>query len=483
MSSKKSVSRRMFIKTTAAAASICALPFVSAQSLSANDKIRLAVIGLGGRGLSLAHTFAEMPNVEIAAVVDPDSIRVERAATQIKEKHDTDVLKFKDARLAMDDKNVDAVVVATCNHWHSLMAVWGCQAGKHVYVEKPLSHTLMEGRRCIEAASRAKVCVQHGTQNRSNADWARAGAAFRAGKYGTPLAVHAFAHRPRPSLGFKPAVDPPEYLDWDLWLGPVEMVPYHGNLVPYNWHWFWNTGNGEIGNNGVHYFDLCRWALGDPMAHPTNVVSFGTRFVNDKANGYKDQAETPNMQAAVFDFNGIPCIFEACALRSKNWTPYETAWLHTSDGHFEGPKTFVSKSGERVKVEFDGEVKLPQEGGHQVNFIECMRNNTPDKLNAPVEAGHYSASVCHLANISYRLGETSTWDKCCAAVESAPILPERLEVIRRNMEDVLTGIDLQKDVSFTLGKKVSISSATETFDGEPEANALAATPGRGDYRY
>jgi predicted dehydrogenase len=201
-----------------------------------------------------------MDGVRLAGLCDIDLKVLENRAKRFKDRN-IPVEKYQDIRKLLDNKNIDAISIATTNHWHSLATIWACQANKDVYVEKPASHNVYEGRKCVEAAEKYKRIVQHGTQNRASSGWARSVAAVASGKYGKLLVSKAYASKTRWSIGFKPIEEPPEHVDFDIWLGPARKQPYHGNLVHYNWHWFWNFGNGEIGNQGVHQMDIARWGI------------------------------------------------------------------------------------------------------------------------------------------------------------------------------------------------------------------------------
>ncbi|MGL6194795.1 MAG: Gfo/Idh/MocA family protein, partial [Thermoguttaceae bacterium] len=256
--------RREFLKSTAViAASVSTFNGLTATSYSkvsgANNRVNIAIAGCGGRGNEHIGEFGKLNNVNISCVVDADANRAGAAAKSVEQKFGNAPKSETDIRKMLEDDTIDAVAVASCNHWHSLMGIWAAQAGKDVYVEKPCSQRLFEGRRLLEAAKKYNRLIQHGTQRRSDKYWAQTTAAVRQNKYGKLIAAKVYCHRPRGPLGFKPITDPPANLNWNLWIGPAEMTPYHENLVPYKWHSVWNTGNGEIGNNGVHYFDLCRW--------------------------------------------------------------------------------------------------------------------------------------------------------------------------------------------------------------------------------
>ena len=475
------LNRRQFIRNAAAVtgAAFC-VTHIPARAFGANDRLGFAVIGTGDRGGNHIDDFGKNPNVQLTWVVDADKNRVEAAKKTIADKFSTEVKVEQDMRKMLEDKSVDAVSVATCNHWHALASILAIQAGKHVFVEKPCSQNLFEGRQLARAAAKYGRCVQHGTQRRGDNNWLRGGVAWASGKYGKPIALQAFANRPRGSLGFKPEGNPPENLDWNLWIGPAAMTPYHANLVPYHWHWFWNTGNGEIGNNGVHYFDLGRialTALNPKVQHPHHVVMFGTRFFNDPRNHHRDQAETPNIQLGIYDYDGIPLIFQSCNFAEPGWHKRETAWFVTEDGYIEG-ENFTSKSGERTRIT-GVDITNREPGGIVGNFIDCVKNNTPDKLNAPIPEGHYSAAVCHLGNASYRMGEPASLAQCREAVGDNAIMQQIVDETLANVQNVFgEGIDLAKDVPWTLGRKLSINNDTEVFDGDEEATALLTRPER-----
>jgi predicted dehydrogenase len=477
------LNRRQFIRNAAAVTGAAfAVTHIPARALGANDRVKLAMIGTGGRGNELINNneFGGNPNAQLAWVVDADKGRAETAKKTIAERYSTEVKVEQDLRKMLEDPAVDAVVVTACNHWHTLASIWALQAGKHVFVEKPCSQNLFEGRQLARAAAKYGKCVQHGTQRRGDNSWLRGGVAWASGKYGKPIALQAFANRPRGSLGFKPEGNPPGNLDWNLWVGPAAMTPYHENLVPYNWHWFWNTGNGEIGNNGVHYFDLCRialTALKPDVRHPQNTVMFGTRFFNDARNNNRDQAETPNIQLGIYDYDGIPLIFQSCNFSREGWHKRETAWFITEDGRIEG-ENFIAHSGERTRIT-GVDIIERQPGGIFRNFIDCVRNNTPDKLNAPISEGQYSAAMCHLGNASYRAGESASLAKCREAVGDNAIMQQVMDETLDNVKNVLgDSIDLAKDIPWTLGKNLSINNDTEVFDGDAEATALLTRPER-----
>ena len=290
-----------------------------ASILGANDRFRIAVCGVNGRGKSHINGFGGQDNVEVAYLVDPDSLILEERVNQLREKGglSSKVKGVADVRRVLDDKNIDAISVATPNSWHSLMVIWAAQAKKHCYVEKPASHDIYEGRVALAAAEKYGIVVQHGTQRRSEEGWARQVSDIRSGKYGKMLVSHGLACKPREGIGFEPNTPPPSNLDWNLWKGPAVIDHHHKNLAHYNWHWNWQVGNGELNNQGTHQLDVAYWALDEEIAntHPVRVRAIGGRF------SWKDQGETPNTMFAVAEFaNGQQVFFN---VRNVNYEGYK----------------------------------------------------------------------------------------------------------------------------------------------------------------
>ncbi|MHC4402851.1 MAG: Gfo/Idh/MocA family protein, partial [Planctomycetota bacterium] len=316
--------RRTFLKRAAATAGVSA-GFViagtkaSGKVLGANDTIRLGVAGIKGRGGSHIDNFAKMDKVDVTYLIDPDSRLYEGRSSQVKSRGGNTPKCVQDVREALADDSLDAVSIATCNHWHALITFWACQAKKDVYVEKPCSHNVFEGRQCVKAAEKYGCIVQHGTQSRSSGSWAKSVAAVASGKYGKLLVSKAYASKPRWSIKFEEIKDPPPELDFNLWLGPAPMQPYHENLVHYDWHWFWDTGNGEIGNQGVHQMDIARWGIPGGKL-PIGAFSMGGRWVESTEGHppFTDQAQTPNMQLSVLDFGETLLVFEVAGLCGRS---------------------------------------------------------------------------------------------------------------------------------------------------------------------
>ena len=376
-----------------------------------------------------------------------------------------------DVREALDDKNLDAISIATPNHWHSLMAIWGCQAGKHVYVEKPCSHNVWEGGQLVKAAKKYGVVVQHGTQQRSDQGRANEMAALRSGQYGEVLVAKGYCCKPRWSIGFKPDKQPPKELDYNLWLGPAPEKPYNENLVHYNWHWFWDTGNGDMGNQGVHQTDVALWGLGKDQTLPKSVWSLGGRWVNEP--DWKDQGETPNMLMSVFDFGGPLVVFETRGLVGKKDKAGKDKFPRKVDNEFyttEGVMIsgkFYPKGGKKPeKVDFKGPKVTP--GGPFKSFISAIRSGKAEDVNAPIDKGHYASAICHLGNVSYRLGKEVPFGKKPKTLGDNKQVVETLEKIQENLGGV--GVKLE-ETNYCLGPLLQIDTKTERFVGE---NADAA---------
>jgi len=478
--------RRSFLRRTAAAglATTLAVPATraSARVLGANDRIRIGVAGIRGRGGTHISEFAKMDGVDVTYLIDPDTRLFKGRTAQVESQGGNTPKCVQDIREALDDEELDAVSVATCNHWHALITFWACQAEKDVYVEKPCSHNPFEGRQCVKAARKYKRIVQHGTQSRASEGWAKTVAAVKSGKYGKLLVSKAYASKPRWSIGFKEIKDPPPELDFSLWLGPAPMQPYHENLVHYNWHWFWDTGNGEIGNQGVHQMDIARWGIPGGTL-PKSVISLGGRWVQSSEGKppFTDQGQTPNMQLTVFDFGGPLLVFEVAGLCGKTVVPDGKAFprkvtneFYLEEGAIIGGKFYPNGSdkGEELEdVEF-----THQPGSIFENFIQCVRSRKSEELHANILEAHYSAALCHLANISYRLGEQVPGTTEPEGLPDCPHAQGSWEYIRENLKAAL-GLDLDK-ATYTLGPKLAFDPQEERFVGNEEANRLLTR----DYR-
>jgi len=490
------LSRRKFVQSAAAASTAFSLFTIagtkaSGKVIGANDTVRIGVAGCGGRGSSHVEAWTSAEKVQITYLIDPDPKQSAAKMNTVSRRQQTKPNAVQHIRQALDDKELDAVSIATCNHWHSLITIWACQAGKDVYVEKPISHNIFEGRKCVEAAKKYGRVVQHGTQSRSSLSFARAIAAVQSGKYGQLLVSRGSASKPgsgRSSIGFKPYTNPPADFDFNLWLGPAPLQPYHANLHPYNWHWFWDTGNGEIGNQGVHQMDIARWAIKGSNL-PTKVYSLGGRFMHDGP----DQAQTPNMQMSVMEFGdgGPILLFEVRGLTNARKNPdfpqdvsnefYMTEGVIKGgdEGRRGGYMFHPKNGGEPQKLDVP-EPKITVADAFPA-FINAIRTRKPEDNNCDAEVAHYSAACCHLGNISYRLGAGSPGNyKDCQAITAKNKNKEvtaALEKIHANCKGYSLPID---EMSWVIGPELTFDPKAERFTGErsDEANKLV----RRDYR-
>jgi predicted dehydrogenase len=400
--------RREFIATTGAS-------LIGSRVLGANDRIRTAIIGLGGRGRDHIKEIARIPGVEIAALCDVDERQSSQKAAEFASLLGAKPVLAQDLRRVLDDKTIDVVTIATCNHWHALAAIWAIQAGKHVYVEKPVCHDFFSGAQMVAAARKENRVVAGGTQRRSSGYVRHAIHALHSGVIGDVYMARCIHYQQRDSLGFKDQANPPSRLDWNLWLGPARQQPFHANLHPYNWHWFWDFGNGELGNNGVHFIDVARWGLKKEL--PSKVYSIGGRF------GYKDQGQTPNTQVTTFQFDdGMELVVE---IRGR-FTPVEGDLMRGVI--FYGSKGYMISDHNRDKfnVFLEGRTTPePDPAGltelasssereathaHFANFFSAVRDGKQEMLTADIAETFYSTAYCLLGNISYRLKRELRFD-------------------------------------------------------------------------
>jgi len=412
----KNVNRRDFIKTSAGAAAVGTLGFniLASARESPNGTVRVAIVGIHGQGGAHIKAYSGMQNVEIAALCDVDESQLARRVKEIEGLGKKTPQTFTDIRKLLDDKNIDAISIATPNHWHSLMGIWACQAGKDVYVEKPASHTYWEGKQLVAAARKYSRIVQHGTNSRSTVALREAMQKMEEGVIGDVYMARGLCFKWRDTIGKKPDGPVPPGVHYDLWLGPAPKRPFNPNRFHYNWHWNWDYGNGDIGNQGIHEMDICRWGLGVKL--PTKVSSMGGHFMFD------DDQQTPNTQVATFEFNKggkkVMLVFEV-----RHWMTNHEAGIgegprkdpNTIGNIFYGSKGYMAISNYDGYKTFLGKDQEPgpsrKEGGSNwANFIAAVRSRKQSDLNAEIVEGHLSASLVHLANISYRLGRTLDFD-------------------------------------------------------------------------
>ncbi len=392
------MNRRIFLMAPAAAA-VRRLP----ASASPNDTIRVAVLGVNGRGRDHIAGFQKLPNVEVAVLCDPDRQVAAARAAEFEKRYGRRVRTETDLRRVFEDRTIDAVSIATPNHWHALATIWACQAGKDVYVEKPGSHNVFEGRKMVEAAHKYKRIVQHGVQLRSSPAIREAVAKLRQGVIGRVYMARAIIYRWRPSIGRRGFEPVPEHLDYNLWLGPASERPFSRRWVHYNWHWHWDFGNGEIGNQGVHETDMCLWGL--DVGLPRYVTAAGGKFTFD------DDKETPEILTASFLYPQENKYIEVAV---RHWCTNDEAGVMVGNIFYGTEGILVVKGYSRYEIYF-GQKREPgpsrsEDGDHYANFIEAVRSRDASKLNGPVETAHLSSALAHLGNIAYRLGRRLEFD-------------------------------------------------------------------------
>lgn len=404
MKEKKKGSRRDFIKKSAGAAALLSMPtIIPAGVFGANDKVSVAVLGVNGRGTSHIGGFMSQPDAEVVCLCDPDLNVLGRRAQEFEKKYTKKVIQHQDLRRVFEDKSIDAVSVATPNHWHALATIWACQAGKDVYVEKPGSHNIYEGRKMVEAAKKYDRIVQHGVQLRSSVAVQEAIKHLRDGLIGNVYMARGLVFRWRGDIGKKGPGTIPQGLDYNLWTGPAEMKPYSEDWVHYNWHWQWNWGNGDVGNQGIHETDLCMWGL--DVGLPEVITAGGGKFLFD------DAKETPELLASTYLYP-----------KEKKMIEFEVRpWITNSENGASVGNIFYGSEGYLVVYNYDryesflGRDNKPgptrKEGGdHYKNFIQAVRAHDKSILNAPVETAHLASGLAHLGNIAYRTGRTLYFD-------------------------------------------------------------------------
>ncbi len=389
------IHRRGFLTTAAATGATLALTTASSAAAvqGANNRLVVGVMGTGGRGTGLATAFAQLPNVEVAYCCDVDQTRADRAVAAVNKAVNRQPRSVSDFRRILDDKQVDILIVATCNHWHAPAAILACAAGKHVYVEKPCSYNPREGELLVQAARKHNKRVQMGNQRRSWTGVIAAIDELRKGAIGRVYLAQSWYSNNRATIGRGRAIEPPKGLNYELWEGPAPHRVFRSNYLHYNWHWFWHWGNGELGNNGIHTLDLCRWGLG--VDYPTRIVSTGGRY------RFQDDQETPDTHTVSYEFEGRKQItWEGLSCSRQPNRPYlclfhgETGTLAFADSGY----TIYDAAGKETRRE---KVQAG-DGPHFANFLAAIRNGA--RLSSEIEEGHKSTLLCHLGNIAHRTG-------------------------------------------------------------------------------
>jgi len=465
----RKLTRRGFVMGAAAGAAAMAFPI--RKVVGANDAINMAFLGVGGRGTYSAEWFSKIPGVRIATVCDADAQHMADC-----QKKFPGAKAEQDLRKVLEDKSIDAVVISTCNHWHALAAVLACQAGKDVYVEKPVSENVWEGRQIVNAARKYNRIVQGGTQQRSDPVQAQIKGLIKSGQLGKMQWIRGNRYGVRESIGKQAEpLKPPASVNYDLWLGPAQDLPMHRTQFHYDWHWAWNTGAGEMGNWGVHILDDIRNVLMDQCSLPPRVLSAGGRVAWD------DAGETPNVHVVYFDTGVVPVVFSLSNLpRSKapkdkmaapNFRSIQSGYvIQFENGYYAGGRgggASYDKDGKRIQA-FKGDGG----GKHAENFIEAIRKRDRSIQNGEIEQVHYSSSWCHLANIAFRLGQQYQKEKALEAAKGFKPWEEVVENFEKHLE--ANGLD-SKDPALKVSSILELDPAKEAFVGPsatPEALAL-----------
>ena len=425
-----------------------------AKPASPNEKLRLAVVGVRSRGREHLTAFQKRADIDIAMIVDVDEVIGQKTVEEVEKATGKKPLYLPDMRKAFEDKTIDIVSIATPNHWHALATIWAVQAGKDVYVEKPVSHNVVEGRRAVQAARKYNKIVQTGTQCRSTAATTQAVDFVNSGGIGEVKLARGLCYKRRDAIGPRGKYEVPQSVNYDLWTGPAEMQELSRPKLHYDWHWQWNTGNGDLGNQGIHQMDICRWGLG-LKGFGQGVLSYGGRF------GYEDAGETANTQVCIHDYGDKQIIFEVRGLPTDKLRGAHVGVI------FYGSKGYVVMTTYTAGAAFDLEGKLVKkfagDEDHIGNFINAVRSRNPEDLAADIEEGHDSSALCHVGNISLRLADPMTGAEAKAKFEGNR---ESLETFERFSEHLTqNNVDLTK-IKLLMGKQLTIDPQKEIFIGE-----------------
>ncbi len=464
----------MFAAATAALASRAGLSFAADEAAPGSAEIlRVAVVGVNGRGGSHIDGFGKRKDCEIAAIVDVDEVVGNRQADAIEKRFGKRPTVYTDMRKCFDDKSIHIASIATPNHWHALAAIWAVQAGKDVYVEKPVSHNVFEGRQLVEAARKYKKIVQTGTQSRSNPGMRELIKIIHDGGIGEVKLARGLCYKPRGSIGPRGNYDVPASVNYDMWSGPAQMTTLTRPKFHYDWHWQWETGNGDLGNQGIHQMDIARWGLNE-MSLGETVLSYGGRF------GYEDAGETANTQVCIHQYaGGRRLVFEVRGLKTEKYKDAGVGVIFSgSNGYAVMPSynggTQFDKDGNKVK-DFGG----GGDDNHFGNFVKAVRSRNIEDLNADILQGHLSSALCHVGNISYRLGTPVAAKDITAKLQGDD---EALETFDRFQQHLLDNKVDPATTKITLGPKLTLAGKEE-FSGEraAEANKLTTREYRAPY--
>src|SRR5262245_38916092 len=458
---------------TAGSVSTLAAADSTPQSTSPNERIRVAVLGVNGRGKAHLAEYAGRTDTAVAVICDPDENVGQKRCEEFPNKDGSKAKYVRDLRDVFDDKSIDVVSIAMPNHWHSLAGIWALQAGKDVFVEKPVSHNVSEGRRLVEAANKYnKQICQVGTQGRSLPGAQQTIEFMRSGGIGEVKLARGLCYNRRDSIGPKGVFEVPQGIDYNLWCGPAPLKPPTRNSkqngpVHYEWHWFWDYGNGDLGNQGIHQMDVARWGLGVNEL-PQGVASYGGRF------GYEDAAETPNTQIVLFDYGPKSLVFEVRGLPSVKFKHTDVGVVFEgTSGYAVVPKNYRGAGG--AAFDKDGQLvkKFTGEGNNFARFVDALRTRNKDDIDATALEGHLSSALCHLGNISYRLGKEMSNPQIAERLQSVKLNDNSQDTLDRTIEHLAANnVTLDKKTMFHFGEFLKFDPKTESFPAGPAANAL-----------
>ena len=466
--------RRTFLQTSLAAGAAISLPALAYGRVpGSNEKIRCAVIGLNNRGNDHIRGLGE----NVVAYCDCDQEILDKRADG------KDVAKFVDYRKLLEQKDIDAVSIATPNHQHSIMGIRAAMAGKHVYCEKPVSHNVWEGRQLSEAQNKYDRVIQCGTQSRSSPSLQKAVAWVQGGALGKIKYAIGTCYKPRKSIGkLDSALKIGKKLNYDLWCGPAEKRDLFRPQLHYDWHWDFNTGNGDMGNQGIHQMDIARWFLGYDTISP-RVLSIGGRL------GYEDAGDTPNTQTVIHDYSGAPLIFETRGLpkakefQAKVEKKDPKYWDRNMDD-YRGSKIGVIVQCEKGYVvvpsytaakafDNDGQELKSWEGGgdHYANFLDAVTTNDQSKLNAPIEQGHISSALCHTGGVSHQLGEKVSLSEIETSLsKESDIFKDSFGRLKEHL--IANGVDVNSEAELTIGADIKFDVKSEQVLDNEKANSM-----------
>jgi predicted dehydrogenase len=473
----KNITRRSFLKRSALGAGLLGLsPRSWARVPGANDNIRIAVVGFNGRGGEHISEWEKIKGVRLVGLCDVDSRILDKGVSMAKDKGH-DVTGYGDIRKLLANNDIDAISIATPNHWHATAMIWSLQAGKDVYVEKPISHNVKEGEQMVQAAKQYNKIVQVGTQSRSSGAIQEAVEWVQAGNLGKIIVSRALCYKPRGSIGKTTGPQPvPETVDYDLWLGPAPMTPPRRKRFHYDWHWFWDYGAGDIGNQGIHEMDVARWFLGEQQLSPS-ILTIGGRL------GYEDDAQTPNTLVMFHDYEKAPLIMEVRGLPEKTGSSKMDNYKGGTIGivvECEGGYVLVPSYESYKIIDKDGKEIKKGKGysDHFENFIQAVRSRNDKELRAPIFGGHLSTGLCHTGNISYRLGHKQSPDAIREQIKGNSLSSASFQRMAEHL--AANDIDLEKTPA-TLGAPLRMDQATSKFIDNDEANQLLKRDPREPY--